>query len=86
MFVHEPQPAVFLPLHGKKDARCVWRCHIDTGQPNPSIWGFCRQFLTDYDTAIFTMDEFVPPDCPVGVSTLFRLRSTLEPQKPAPKR
>ena len=66
VFVHDPQPAALLPFHGKKDARWVWRCHIDTGQPNAAIWRFCRQFLTDYDAAIFTMDEFVPPDFPVG--------------------
>jgi trehalose synthase len=65
VFVHDPQPAALLPFHGKKDARWVWRCHIDTGQPNPAIWSFCRQFLTEYDAAIFTMDEFVPPDFPV---------------------
>lgn len=65
VFIHDPQPAGILPFHGKGDARWVWRCHIDTGQPNPIIWDFCRQYLTDYDAAIFTMDEFVPPDFPV---------------------
>ncbi|HLF76693.1 MAG TPA: glycosyltransferase [Dehalococcoidia bacterium] len=66
VFVHDPQPAAILPFHGRREARWVWRCHIDTGQPNAAIWSFCRQFLADYDAAIFTMDEFVPPDFPVG--------------------
>ena len=64
VFVHDPQPAAVLPFHGKGDARWIWRCHIDTGQPNPSVWSFCRRYLADYDAAIFTMDEFVPRDFP----------------------
>lgn len=66
VFIHDPQPAGLLAYHGKGSARWVWRCHIDTGEPNPGIWSFCRQYLTDYDAAIFTMDEFVPPDFPTG--------------------
>jgi trehalose synthase len=65
VFIHDPQPAGILPFHGNGNARWVWRCHIDTGQPDPGIWDFCRQYLTDYQAAIFTMDEFVPPDFPV---------------------
>jgi len=65
VFIHDPQPAAILPFHGTGNARWVWRCHIDTGQPNPQIWQYCRSFLGDYDAAIFTMAEFVPPDFPV---------------------
>ena len=63
--VHDPQPAGLLTYRGKGDARWIWRCHIDTGQPNPAVWAFCRRFLTDYDAAIFTLEAFVPPDFPV---------------------
>jgi len=65
VFVHDPQPAGILPFHGKGDARWVWRCHIDTSQPNPKVWDFLSRQLTDYDAAIFTMEQFVPPDFPV---------------------
>lgn len=64
--VHDPQPAAILPFHGKGAARWVWRCHIDTGAPNPAIWQFLRGFLADYDAAIFTMRDFVPPDFPIS--------------------
>jgi trehalose synthase len=64
--VHDPQPAAILPLHGKGTARWIWRCHIDTAQPNPAVWGFLRGYLTDYDAAVFTMDEFIPPSLPIG--------------------
>jgi trehalose synthase len=65
VFVHDPQPAGILPFHGRNHAQWIWRCHIDTGEPNAEIWRFCSQFLQDYDAAIFTMQEFVPPDFPV---------------------
>lgn len=63
--IHDPQPAALLPLHGKGDARWIWRCHIDTSAPHPAVWAFLRDFLADYDAAVFTMREFVPPDCPI---------------------
>ncbi|MGE5690055.1 MAG: glycosyltransferase [Pseudomonadota bacterium] len=63
--VHDPQPAAILPLHGKGDAKWVWRCHIETSVPNPETWEFLRGFLTDYDAAVFTLREFVPPDLPI---------------------
>ncbi len=64
--VHDPQPAALLSVHGHGSARWVWRCHIDTSEPNPDAWSFLRPFLQDYDAAVFTMPEFVPPDCPVA--------------------
>jgi trehalose synthase len=66
VIVHDPQPAALLSVHGHEDARWVWRCHIDTSAPNPDAWRFLRPFLADYDAAVFTMGEFVPPDLPVA--------------------
>jgi trehalose synthase len=63
--VHDPQPAAMLPLLGKGSAKWVWRCHIDTSTPNPDTWAFLRGFLCDYDAAVFTLRDFVPPDLPV---------------------
>jgi trehalose synthase len=63
--IHDPQPAALLSFHGTGHASWIWRCHIDTAQPNPSVWAFLRPFLADYDAAIFTMREFVPPDLPI---------------------
>jgi trehalose synthase len=63
--VHDPQPAALLPLYGKGSAKWVWRCHIETMAPNPETWEFLRGFLCDYDAAVFTLREFVPPDLPI---------------------
>ncbi len=65
VFVHDPQPAAILPLRGRGSSRWIWRCHIDTSRPNPEVWAFLRPFVAEYDAAIFTMQEFVPPDFPV---------------------
>lgn len=66
VFVHDPQPAPLPALRGQDEARWVWRCHIDTSEPHTETWAFLSQFLGEYDAAIFTMDEFLPPDLPVA--------------------
>jgi len=63
--VHDPQPLALPFHHGKAGARLVWRCHIDTSEPNPDVWARLRALLTVYDAAVFTLDSFVPPDFPV---------------------
>jgi trehalose synthase len=64
--VHDPQPAALAALHTEGAARWVWRCHIDTSEPNPDTWAFLRPYLAEFDAAVFTMPEFVPPDLPVA--------------------
>jgi trehalose synthase len=65
VFLHDPQPAGILPFRGKGSAQWIWRCHIDTAQPNPNIWKFLRGYLDAFDAAVFTMEQFVPPDLPI---------------------
>lgn len=60
IFVHDPQPSALRYLRPDIQAHWVWRCHIDTSTPNPSVWSFLLPFITAYDTMIFTMREFVP--------------------------
>jgi trehalose synthase len=79
--VHDPQPAGLLSMHGKRDARWVWRCHIDTSEPNAEAWGFLSPYLEEYDAAVFTMAEFVPPRFPVGrVETIAPAIDPLSPK------
>jgi trehalose synthase len=63
---HDPQPLAIPQFHGRDRTRWIWRCHIDTSEPHPGLWEFLRPFLNDYDAAVFTMKEFVPPVFPVG--------------------
>jgi len=63
--IHDPQPAAMLARGSRNSARWIWRCHIDTAQPNAEVWEFLRGLLEGYDAAVYTMREFVPPDLPI---------------------
>ncbi len=78
--VHDPQPLALLELHGRGASRWIWRCHIDTSEPNPTVWAFLRPFLVSYDAAVFTLGGFVPPDLPVGRVDV--IPPAIDPQSP----
>ena len=61
IIVHDPQPAAIRYFKGRAGARWIWRCHIDTSQPNETVLEFMLPFLLEYDALVFTMDHFVPP-------------------------
>ncbi len=63
--VHDPQPLALPELRGRGNSRWIWRCHIDTSEPNPEVWGFLRPFVAGYDAAVFTLGGFVPPEFPI---------------------
>jgi trehalose synthase len=64
-FIHDPQPAGLLEFGSRRSGKWIWRCHIDTSQPNQSHWEFLRPFLAEYHAAVFTLGGFVPPDMPI---------------------
>jgi trehalose synthase len=78
--VHDPQPLPIPATRGRGNARWVWRCHIDTSAANPETWAFLRPFVTVYDTAIFTLGNFVPPDFPL--EQLAIVPPAIDPQSP----
>nr|HDO80528.1 glycosyl transferase family 1 [Candidatus Bathyarchaeota archaeon] len=42
VMIHDPQP---LPLvEFREGGRWVWRCHIDTSQPNMKVWSFLKKY------------------------------------------
>jgi trehalose synthase len=61
IIVHDPQPAALRQLHGRDNAIWVWRCHIDTSQPNAEVMAFITPFLEPYDAVVFTMADFILP-------------------------
>lgn len=62
IIVNDPQPAAMLHFANHRRTRWIWRCHIDTSNPNPALWSFLKPYIQDYDAAIFTMPGFVPPN------------------------
>lgn len=80
IFIHDPQPLGLRAYSGATEARWVWRCHIDTSDPNLSVWNFLQGFLDGYDAAVFTMDAFVPPD--LSVPRIVTIPPAIDPQSP----
>jgi trehalose synthase len=60
--VHDPQPAALRYFHNETHATWIWRCHIDSSEPNPGVWEFLRPYVDAYDVVVFTMASFRPPD------------------------
>lgn len=78
--VHDPQPLALLEFHGKGNAKWIWRCHIDTSEPNLEVWDFLRPYLVGYDAAVFTLGGFVPPNFPV--SRVEIIPPAIDPESP----
>lgn len=59
--VNDPQPAALRHFSGDTRAKWIWRCHIDTSEPDEGAWAFLSPYIEQYDAAVFTMDKFIPP-------------------------
>src|SRR6266540_2181384 len=77
--VHDPQPLAVASLREDGRSRWVWRCHIDTSEPDPEVWEFVRPFVGIYDAAVFTLGGFVPRDFPVPVEII---PPAIDPESP----
>ena len=56
--VHDPQPAALIAKKEKTGGHWLWRCHIDVATPDPTVWGFLKPYVEQYDASIFSMPEF----------------------------
>jgi trehalose synthase len=54
--IHDVQPATLVAHRG--EGRWVWRCHFDCSRAQRRAWSVVRQYLTQYDAAIFSLPEF----------------------------
>lgn len=64
IMIHDPQPAALPYYMCNEKSKYIWRCHIDTSNPNKEMWKFFEPFLACYDAAVFTMPEFAPANFP----------------------
>ena len=60
--VNDPQPAALRHYSPESKAKWIWRCHVDSSQPDPAVWNFLRSYIKDYDAAVFTTEKFIPQD------------------------
>lgn len=58
--VNDPQPAALRHFCNGNQTRWIWRCHIDTSNPNQDVWQFLKPYIEEYDCAIFTLEQYVP--------------------------
>ncbi|MDD4900055.1 MAG: glycosyltransferase [Candidatus Omnitrophica bacterium] len=56
VFIHDPQPIAL--IEKKANNKWIWRCHIDVSNPNEKVWGFLMDFITKYDSAVFSAPAF----------------------------
>jgi trehalose synthase len=57
--VHDTQPAAIISHQKIRVGKWIWRCHIDLSNPNPDFIGFLVPILHQYDSLIFTMEQYV---------------------------
>src|SRR5436309_616795 len=57
VIVHDPQPLALIE-HYEKECPWFWRCHVDLSRPNPEMWTYLRDWIDQYDAAIFSCEEY----------------------------
>jgi len=62
IIIHDPQPCPVIDQIKKKEGKWIWRCHIDTSEPNPQAWKMIADYLPKYDALIFTKLEYIQDD------------------------
>jgi len=85
--VNDPQPAALRHFCEESRAKWIWRCHIDSSEPDRYAWQFLRPYVEEYDAAIFTMKKFIPSDLRVSpVATIAPAIDAFSPKNlPLPK-
>ncbi len=58
IIIHDPQPCPIINFKEKKEGKWIWRCHIDTSNPNPQAWNLIAEYLPKYDALVFTKEEY----------------------------
>jgi trehalose synthase len=60
--VNDPQPAALRHFCDVDQAKWIWRCHVDSSEPDEATWQFLRPYVEEYDAAVFTVERFAPAD------------------------
>ena len=56
VFIHDPQPIALIKK--RNDNKWIWRCHVDISNPNRDVWEFLLNFITQYNSAVFSAPSF----------------------------
>jgi trehalose synthase len=80
--VHDPQPLAmrhFVGLAEGGATHWVWRCHLDTSTPDRGVLDYLMPFINEYDAAVYTLRDYVPPGVHIPVSAM---APTIDPLAP----
>jgi trehalose synthase len=58
MFIHDPQPVGLIAMKKEIGKKWAWRCHIDVSKPDKKVWKFIRDYVVNYDSAVFSAPNF----------------------------
>lgn len=68
VFIHDPQPLPLITHFPNRKGLWVWRCHIDLSSPSVSAWDYLKNFVCQYDAAIFSLKQYAPElPCPIFI-------------------
>lgn len=73
--IHDPQPAAMV-MNGFIFGNVLWRCHIDTSEPNRTVWRFLLPYINHCAGAIFTTPQFVGPGLQIP---LYQITPSINP-------
>lgn len=59
VIIHDPQPCPVIAEIPERKGKWIWRCHIDTSNPNPQAWNMISGFLPKYDALVVTKEEYI---------------------------
>jgi trehalose synthase len=65
VIVHDPQPAALIKYFPNKRGKWIWRCHIDLTTPDAAIWEYLSNFVSEYDAAVFHIEQFAKRELPI---------------------
>ena len=58
VIVHDPQPLPLIRHFPERDMPWFWQCHVDLSAPHKVTWARLRDYVEQYDLAIFSLPEY----------------------------
>jgi trehalose synthase len=58
IIVHDPQPLPLITHFPDLEMPWLWQCHIDLSSPYAPVWTYLRNFIEQYNAAIFSLPEY----------------------------
>jgi trehalose synthase len=55
---HDPQPLPLITHFADREMPWLWQCHVDLSSPHAPVWAYLRQFIEQYNAAVFSLPEY----------------------------